>query len=381
MSRPVQRYDSAKNVYEAALERIRWIFDHFPDGKIFVSISGGKDSEVLAFLTLMEAHRRGRRVGVVFLDEEAVYESTIEMVEYLMTRFPENTIPLWLQIEFNLTNSTSMTEGQLHAWEAGKHKDWMRPKREGAIKFKPWAPEKEKLTSGYKWLDFYGVIDNFERCYEGAAFLVGLRAIGESPHRWSAVTRHPIEVDGERVYWGTKRGANCTLYPLYDWNYWDIWKTIAAFGLKYSRIYDFKLLKGQHPAEMRVSSVIHEHSFAESLATLQEFEPRTYDKLLKRVKGIAHAAERGLDAKMFRCTKLPKNFKSWRTYRDFLLATYPNEEHRALFGKRFARHLDNEYVARQQCRQLVCSDVENNLGVDSRPDPRDALIDHYEKVL
>ena len=48
-----------KNVAEAAEERLRYIFDEFD--KIIVSISGGKDSTVLAYMTLLEAHRRNRR--------------------------------------------------------------------------------------------------------------------------------------------------------------------------------------------------------------------------------------------------------------------------------------------------------------------------------
>ena len=109
-----------KNVVESAKARIAYIFDEFDN--IVVSISGGKDSTVLAYMALQEAHRRKRRIGLFFLDEEVVYDSTIEQIEYLMNLHPENTIPLWLQIEFHLTNATSLTEAQLICWERGKHK-------------------------------------------------------------------------------------------------------------------------------------------------------------------------------------------------------------------------------------------------------------------
>jgi len=109
-----------KTVLEAAKERIAFIFDEFEN--IIVSISGGKDSTVLAHLALTEAHQHGRKIGIFFLDEEVVYDSTIKQVEYLMNLYPENTIKLWLQIEFHLTNATSLYESQLICWEAGKHK-------------------------------------------------------------------------------------------------------------------------------------------------------------------------------------------------------------------------------------------------------------------
>jgi hypothetical protein len=99
------------------------------------------------------------------------------------------------------------------------------------------------------------------------------------------------------------------------------------------------------------------------------------------VKGISLAQETGKAAKMFRATKLPQNFTSWLAYRDFLLATHADRERVRIFERRFVTHLHNEYVARQQCRQLILNDYENNLGVDSAPDPRDALIAYYEEHL
>lgn len=90
----IQTYDRTKNVLEAARERISFIFDNYKN--IIVSVSGGKDSTVLAHLALLEAHKRNRKIGLFFLDEEVVYQSTIDQIEYLMGLFPENTNRLWL---------------------------------------------------------------------------------------------------------------------------------------------------------------------------------------------------------------------------------------------------------------------------------------------
>lgn len=378
-----QRY-TVETVLEAARRRVSWVFDRLEAGDIadiIVSVSGGKDSTVLAHLTLTEAHRRGVRVGVHMLDEEVMYQSTVEQVEYLMHLFPESTKKMWLQIPFYLTNATSLTEGQLRAWEPGEHKIWMRAKRDDAIKFKPWKEEDERFRTGYKWLDFYGVIENYARCFERTAFLVGLRAAGESPNRWRAVVKNPVEIGGDKVFWGTaKDRGNVALYPIFDWNFHDVWKYIWQEKVRYSRIYDFQHKKGYPLTEMRVSSLIHERSF-KSIADLPEFEPKTYARLQKRIKGIALAQETAKSAKLFACRKLPRQWKSWRSYRDNLLATHPDPKAQAIFRDRFARHLDNEYVARQQCRQLVCNDYENNLAVNNKPDPRDELIAYYEETL
>jgi predicted phosphoadenosine phosphosulfate sulfurtransferase len=114
---------------------------------------------------------------------------------------------------------------------------------------------------------------------------------------------------------------------------------------------------------------------------LPEFEPETYNKLVKRAKGIILAQETGKNAKLFRARKLPKNFATWRAYRDFLLQTHPDPVGKDVLGRRFANHLDNEYVARQQVRQLVLNDYENNLPVDNQPDPREKWVQYYMENL
>jgi predicted phosphoadenosine phosphosulfate sulfurtransferase len=364
-----------ETVVVAARRRIARIFDDWEN--IIVSISGGKDSTVLAHLALVEARRRGRKIGIFFLDEEVVYESTIKQIDYLMTLFPENTVKYWLQIEFNLTNATSFADSQIRCWEAGRHKDWMRPKRDEAIKFKPWLVETETVRDKVKGFGFYDVLENFERWRPNTAFLIGLRAT-ESPNRWRAMTKNPGYAD---VFWSTRASnGSVRAYPIYDWNFHDVWKYLYDEKLRYSHVYDMQHKKGMHFGEMRVSSLLHEKSF-KSLVELPEFEPKTYDRLLKRVKGIQTGHLYGKDPKMLKVRKRPAAFKTWQAYRDFLLSTYPDADKKAIFERRFSRHLDNRYVARQQCRQLILNDYENNLPVDNSPDPREELIELYRQLL
>lgn len=366
------------NVVEAAQKRISFLFDEFEN--ICVSISGGKDSTVLAHMALVEAHKRDRKVGIFFLDEEVVYESTVEQVRYLMNLYPENTIKLWYQIPFNLTNATSMNEGQLKCWEPGKHKIWMRPKEPDSIKFPEWDREHETIRDKEKGFGFYDALDNFQRAHPNSAFLIGLRAV-ESPNRWRAVVKNPAY---KNIYWATQRGQysenSYNFYPLFDWNFWDIWRYLYENGVKYSRIYDYQYMKGFGMKDMRVSSLIHEKSF-KSLVELPEFEPKTYDKLLKRIDGIMVGNIYGQDDKMLKVRKLPKNFADWKAYRDFLLETYPDEHKKQIFIKRFSKHLNNNYVARQQCRQLILNDYENNLPVKSALDPREERLKYWMSVL
>lgn len=374
-----QVYSNTKNVKDATQERIEFIFDNYEN--ISVSISGGKDSTVLAHYALREASKRGRKIEVFFLDEEVMYQSSINQVSYLMTEmYPDAVIPMWYQIEFNLTNAVGLGKTQLKCWQSGKNKEWMRKRRKDSIKYAPWSKSEEIVSNKTIGLDFYDVIKNHEKMHTNTAFLVGLRT-AESPNRWRAVAKNPVDVNGNMIYWATKKtGGNASFYPIYDWSFSDIWRYIGDNELRYNKIYDYQLKKGYGINEMRISSLIHEKSY-KSICDLPEFEPKTYNKLVKRVKGVSFGQETGKDDKMFKVKKLPKNFKKWSDYRDFLLKTYPDRDLFLIFANRFKKHLENEYVARQQCRQLVLNDYENNLPIDNKPDPRQQLIDYYMEVL
>ncbi len=370
-----QIYQTEK-VVEAAKRRISKIFDDFEN--VCVSVSGGKDSTVLAHLVLSEANRRGRTASVFFLDEEVDYEATIDQIKYLMFEmFPETAVPVWYQFPFHLTNATSLEEGQLIAWEPGKHNIWMRSRDPRSIHAMPWDPATVTIRNKTKGFGFYDVLENFENHRHDTCFCVGLRAI-ESPNRWRAVSKNPGHKDW---CWTTgKPNGNVAAYPIYDWNFSDVWRYIYEHGLRYNKIYDLMWKRGVPLQEIRVSSLIHEKSF-KALNELPEFEPKTYDRLCRRIKGIQTAHIYAKESVMMKCRKLPKNYKSWMEYRDFLLDTYPEEEKKLIFEKRFAKQLNNNYVARQQCRQLILNDYENNLPIKNEPDPRQKALDKWKSIL
>lgn len=363
------------NVVEATKKRIEWLFDNFEN--IVVSISGGKDSTVLAWLTLQEAHKRNRKVGIFFLDEEVVYQATADQVRYIMNLYPENTIKLWYQIPFNLTNATSLTETQFKVWEKGKEDVWMRSMEEDSIKEPTWNVSTQTIINKKKGFGFYDGLNNFQLTYKNTAYLIGLRA-AESLNRWRAVIKNPGIAN---IYWSTKREqGNYNFYPLYDWNFQDIWRFLYENNIKYSKIYDYQYKKGLGMKDMRVSSLIHEKSF-HSIVELPEFEPETYNKLVERTKGIQVGNIYGKDELMLKCRKLPKNFRDWIQYRDFLLSTVQDEEIKSIFQKRFSKQLNNNYVARQQCRQLILNDYENNLPITNGVDKREEELNYWKSVL
>lgn len=353
------------SVLEAAQRRISRVFDEFEN--IFVSVSGGKDSTCLYYLCLAEAKKRNQKINVFFLDQEAEYAATIDQIRILMNHRLVN--PYWFQVPIYLTNATSYTQIFLYAW--GEGEEWMRPKEDIAIK---------EINEPYP-KRFYKFFDWFEQQQtERTAFIVGLRS-KESMNRFRAVTKNP---GYKNILWSTTtKNPDCyRFYPIYDWTVGDVWKYIADNCLPYNKIYDkLYCLKGMKIDEIRVSNLIHEKSF-KCLATLQELEPETYEKLCKRLKGVHTAALYASEGMIYNSTKLPSNFKTWREYRDFLLETAPiDDKLKARIKKRFDRQANSELIHRQQCRQILICDWENNIPIDTKVMKKEELYRKWWDLL
>lgn len=334
------------DVLTAAKKRIAYIFDEFEN--IITSISSGKDSTCLYYLVLEEAIKRDRKVHILFLDQEAEYQSSINLIEKMMQH--PNIIPLWFQIPLHMTNATSHDEYFLHAWGPGE--TWLREKHPMAI----------HSVEGRKSDRFYAFFDWFEQTHQTkTALLVGLRS-KESLNRFRSVTKNPGYKD---CAWSSKtKNENCfRFYPIYDWCFPDVWKFIWDNKIEYNKIYDMMFIKqGDNISKMRVSVLIHEKSFR-ALADLQEFEPETYEKLLKRLKGVHCAAMYAREDYIFKANKLPEVFGSWKEYRDYLLNTTPIDK-KERFTSRFEKQEQTESVYQQQCKQILINDWENNLPVN-----------------
>lgn len=351
-----------QSVLEAAEERMRLIFDRF--GEVVVSVSGGKDSTVALELARREGVRRGRTVHAFFLDQEAEYRATVEQVRHMLHQ--PGVQGHWYQVPLRMTNATSYEQEFLHAWAPGE--PWMREQEPDAITGVA-APDR-----------FYGFFPWLEKHWgRDTCFIIGLRA-EESLNRFRAVTRHPA-VDG--LMWSSPGDCGAIrMFPLYDWTFEDVWTYIGNEGLIYNHIYDLMWAKGRKIPELRVSNLIHEMAFR-SLEDLQEFEPDTYEALLRRLKGVTTAARYAGERTVFRASKLPDGFASWRAYRDFLLETYPGSpERRQAFIDRFARQKQTESVFRQQAGQLMINDWENNVPVQqSAVDKKAATLAKWKEIL
>ena len=347
----------ADEVLTAARKRVAEVFDHFE--RVVVSVSGGKDSTVIRHLCMEEAARRGRRVTLFFLDQEAEYQSTIDlMTEWMSDPAVDRE---WYQVPIRMTNATSHRSYFLYAWGPGE--EWIRPKSPLAI---------HELAEAYpqRFYDFFPWAE--QRAEVPTAFVVGFRS-KESFNRFRAVTK---QAGCHGWSWSTKT-PNPTafrVYPIYDWTFGDVWKYILDHGLRYNVHYDRMFAKhGVNMSRMRVSNLIHERSFR-CLADLQEFEPETYDRMVRRLGGVHCAALYAREGYILEARELPAGFPTWCAYRDYLLDTTPIDQLER-FRKRFARQVeDDEEVCRQQVKQILINDWEGSVPVASPQGTRRAKL-------
>lgn len=330
------------NVFDAALNRMRWIFDEFEN--VGMSWSGGKDSAVVLNLALRVAEEKGRLpLDVFWLDQECEYAATVEHAREVQ-EMPGVRLH-WYQIPFRLFNATSHEESWLNVW--GEGEEWVRPKEPGSIH-----------ENTYGTTRFIDTLEAIGRQFD--VVLTGVRS-EESPTRRLGLTTSPSY---KWATWGskaTRAKGGPTLHPIYDWSYRDVWKAIYSEGWSYNLIYDVQHRYGVPVQKMRVSNYHHETAI-HALFWLQEAEPETWEAATRRVSGISTAGQIG--AEDFFPTEVPFMFDGWEDYFHYLVEHLPkSEDEAAIFRKQFTgtvRHLwyvDRETIAKACTRSLFANDL------------------------
>lgn len=312
------------DVLTAAKHRIARVFDDF--ARVYVSFSGGKDSGVLLELAAREARRRGRRLGVLFVDLEAQYRLTIDYIHQMLERHADVVDPYWVCLPLNLRNAVSHFEPQWMCWDPDRRADWVRQPPPGAITDEDFFPFFRRR------MEFEEFVPEFGEWYahqdpDGrgrlTACLVGIRT-QESLNRWRSITstrkrRH------EGLAWTTwLDGHVYNAYPLYDWKTEDIWRFYGKTKTPYNRLYDRMHQAGLTIHQARICQPYGDDQ-RQGLWLYHVIEPDTWSRVVARVGGAnfgaAHARDAGNVLGRIKITK-PDGL-TWQEFAHRLLESMP----------------------------------------------------------
>jgi predicted phosphoadenosine phosphosulfate sulfurtransferase len=267
------------DVLTAAQERVAWTFDNFP--KVYVSFSGGKDSTVMLHLVMAEAIKRGRKVGILFIDLEGQYTLTIDHIAKCYAMYAENSEPFWCCLPIHLRNAVSVYETHWICWQADKSDVWIRKPPAEAI------TDPEHFPFFHSGMEFEEFVPEFGSWYgqgEKCACFVGIRT-DESLNRFRTISSTgKIMADGKQ--WTTLVQDNVyNIYPIYDWRTEDLWTWQAHnLSMPYNRLYDLMHRAGLTISQMRICQPYGDDQ-RKGLWLFHLIEPETWARVVVRVNG------------------------------------------------------------------------------------------------
>jgi len=298
-----------KDVFDAALDRIRYIYQRFD--KVVVSFSGGKDSTVVLQMTMIVAKELDRLpLDVVFFDEEVISPETVEYCERI-SQDPDINFS-WFCLPCKLRNAASNVQPYWHPWNPEKKDVWVRPLPETAI------TEHPRFNNEMGFQHFCPYI--YEKKDGAIAMLTGIRT-QESMRRYQSIARKKNDayITGN----GENNQYRCS--PIYDWSSEDVWLVVKKLKWDYNTTYDIYNKTNMHGRYLaqRVGAAFGEEPLRR-LWIYSECWPELWEKMTKRVPGILTAWRYANSELYSNATKKPENL-SYKEYLNVILETFSTE--------------------------------------------------------
>jgi predicted phosphoadenosine phosphosulfate sulfurtransferase len=351
----MKRVYKKDNVYDAANERIAFVFENFE--RVYLSFSGGKDSGVLLNLVLdyMRANGITQKIGIQILDNEANYSHSLEFMHRILDANRDLLDIYWCCMPITLPCTVSAYAIDWQCWGVRDEARWVRPRPTEdyvvTVDNHPFDFFKEDMSYDDFW-------DGFSEWYsqgKSCANLIGIRT-AESLNRFRAImNENKVMFDGKP--WtkkNTEHTYNC--YPIYDWRTEDIWTANAQFDWDYNKLYDVFYRAGVPVHKMRVASPFMSEGKS-SLNLYRAIDPDCWARLCARVQGANFLATYGKQLS-YRTFSLPEGH-TWKSFVKFLLDTLPKEIAEN-FKKRFVQSILFWGRTGRGLPDDVISDLENN---------------------
>lgn len=296
----VKRIKANIDVVTAARNRIKNVFANgLP---VYMSFSGGKDSLVLADITLklIKAGEIDPKLLIVlFVDEEAIYTSVEETVHEWRKKFLlAGAAFQWWCIEikhFSAYNQLTADESYT-CWDHTKEDAWVRRPPPFALRNHP------QLRPG---------LDNYQsflpKVTGDGIMLVGVRA-SESVQRLQYMATMNLGA-------GSSITSKNMIYPIYDWKTSDVWLYLKNEQVDIPVIYLWMYQAGIKKNQLRICQYFSVDCVG-SLIHIAEYEPGLWEKILRREPN-AYLAALYWDSELYRRSskqrresEQPKDYKA-----------------------------------------------------------------------
>ncbi len=360
-----------KNVLDATLERLEYIFNHFEN--IYFSVSGGKDSSVMVQLANMVAEKLNKKFDVMYIDFEAQYRATIDHI-YELKKLSQIREFYHFALPLALRNAVSILQPKWICWEEKSKDLWVRDLPKDSINMSncpfDWFREGEEFE------EFILQFANWYQQKHGGTIAcgVGIRA-DESFNRFRTISFQNNKITFDNKSWTTKikyKDAYIDVfnfYPLYDWRAEDIWGCVNKFDLMYNKVYDMMYKNGLSIYEQRLCQPYGDDQ-RNGLDQFRAIEYETWGKVLNRVNGVNFGNIYCRTSALGNIKSCKPDFMSWQEYSVFLLESI------GLYNKDLMLHYYKKIT-----KFMVWYKTKCNIDVCDIPDENDKKLESQRKVI